>query len=374
MSKRRRAVIIGGHSTPALALTAELQQRGWKIYYFGSKYTSLQIAKLPSYEFQTLCRQENVCFVPLRAASWPRRLSWSQISNIWLIIKSFFKSLLSLIKINPKIVIGFGGYLAPPVVFAAWLLRVPVIVHEQTTVLGLANRFCLLFAKKIAVAFPGLKKEMVGYRPELIGNLLRPEVMNPDKSKVRIGLRRQHGDILYITGGKTGSVTLNNFVAHHLKELLSSYCLIHQTGELQFGRFKKLWKSLTKGQRQRYFPLATLNGNEVGWVLSQTKLAISRSGANTVSELAWWQTPSILVPLPVSAGREQEKNAQWLVNLGLAKIVPQNALATVSKRDLYELKNLKKKKKLLRDIHFILANSRQKFADLVEETARNGKN
>ncbi len=368
--KKKRAVVIGGHSTPALALTAELQTRGWRVYFFGTKYTSLQIAKIPSYEFQTLRCQQNVHFVPIKAASWPRNFSWSQIKYGFLLTRGFLKSLLSLIKIRPRVVVGFGGYLAPPVVAAAWFLHIPIVIHEQTAVLGLANRFCLPLAAKVAVAFPSLEEELAAYKPKMIGNILRPEVMHPDIKQIRLPLRSLNKrKLLYVTGGKTGSVSLNDFVAANLQKLLKLYYLVHQTGELQFKKFQYIRQSLPPRQRSRYFPLATFNGNEVGWLLSRAKLIISRAGANIVSELAWWQTPSILVPLPNSAGDEQRKNAQWLTKLGPAQIVEQQQLPHLLVKDLRFVHNRARNGEALKQARRNLAKSRQQFADLVESTA-----
>ncbi len=372
----KRAVIIGGHSTPALALAEVLQQRGWQIYWFGTKYASLHHKKVISYEFRVLQHQPAVKFVPIKADSWPRRFSWAGLGHLLRLLEGFWQAWLALAWLRPQIVIGFGGYLAPPVILAAWLWRRPIIIHEQTTTVGLANRFGAFFAKKIAIAFAVAGEKLPPAKTVLVGNLLRQEVMWPDKNLIPSPLKKMKSPFIYLTGGKTGSLSLNHFIAQNLTGIIKRYPLIQQTGELEIQRFLKKRHQLSPHQQAQYFPFETVSANEMGWFLARAKLVIARAGANTVSELIWWQKPALLVPLPIAAADEQRRNAHFLANLGLALVVEQRRWEQLSLADFWRLvdqllwrwqqRDQKKLGKLRRQ----LAESRDKFANLVEKIAR----
>ncbi len=368
----KKAVLIGGHSTPALALLKELQKRGWKIYYFGSKYASLRDIRLLSYEYRVLQKEERVAFIPLPAQGWPRSVSWQSIRTIWAFQRSFWKAFLTLLRLRPNIVVGFGGYLTPPVVLAAAVLRIPVILHEQTTTLGLGNRIALPFAKKIALAFSDSHYHIPVPKRVLVGNLLREEVMQPQRTLANKQLLSLKGKkFIYLTGGKTGSLALNAFLARELKNILPEYGVVHQTGELEYQRFLRLRRHLPSEWRRRYFVAANFFANDVGWVLANSRWVITRSGANTISELIWWQRPAVLVPLPISGADEQKKNAAFLAKLGLGVVVLQKQLDATSWPSLLtKLEKLQPKKSLIAREQQLLATSRQKFANLVEKWAR----
>ncbi len=363
----KKAILVGGHSTPALALLQELQKRFWQIYYFGSKYTSLQNARLLSYEYRVLRERENVFFVPLPARGWPRSLSWQSFKAGWAFQQSFFKAFLAMLRLRPNVVVGFGGYLTPPVALAAALLRIPLILHEQTTTLGLGNRIALPWAKKVALSFPIIGEQLPSQKVVLTGNLLREETMIVKESLVsRTLLLYRNKPILYLTGGKTGSVALNNFLARELSNILPSYYVIHQAGELSYQHFLDLRRSLPNRWRQRYLVAATFPAADVGWILSKARLVIARSGANTVSELIWWRCRAILIPLPISIAGEQEKNARFLAGLGLGVLISQKQLANIHWSVLEQkVEQLKPRRKDIAKQRHLLATSRQKLAALV---------
>src|SRR3989344_1590368 len=148
----KRIVITGGHFTPGLAVVEELKKRGWEIYWIGEKkavegkrFISLEAAILPNLD---------IPFYPIVAAKLHRRFSLSHALNLWKLPVSFLQSLYLLLKIKPIAVLSFGSYVSVPVAWTAWMLGIPVVIHEQTAVSGLANRLVSRVASKIAISFP----------------------------------------------------------------------------------------------------------------------------------------------------------------------------------------------------------------------------
>jgi len=319
-AQRGRLVITGGHLTPALALINEIKKDdpGWQIYYFGRKY-ALEGSKEKSFEFKTISQLEGVKFVPLVAGKLQRRWTRYAIVHLLKIPIGFLMALIWLLKIRPKLIISFGGYLSVPVVISGRLLGIPSITHEQTAAMGLANRINSLFVKKIAVSFPSLLKELDSKRAVWTGNPLRPEIFKkkPSKSSQLWSKIDPKKPLLYITGGKTGSVTINRVVKKIIPQLVKKFFVLHQIG---------LDQSIQPGRKKDYLAVRFVDNGDIGWVLNRAALVVSRAGANTVLELAALAKPVILIPIPWSAGNEQMKNAQFLKELGLAEIIEQDQL------------------------------------------------
>lgn len=315
---QKRLVITGGHLTPALALINEIKKddSDWQIYYFGRKY-ALEGSKEESFEYKTVSQLEGVKFIPLVAGKLQRRWTRYAILHLIKIPVGFFMALVWLLKIRPSLIVSFGGYLSVPVVASGWLLGIPSITHEQTAAMGLANKINSFFVKKIAVSFPSLLKEIGSKKVVWTGNPLRPEVFRkepPKSSRLWPKINFQK-PLLYVTGGKTGSVTINRVIKKALPQLTKKFFVLHQIG---------LDPSAKPTRRKNYLAVRFVENGDIGWVLNRAALVISRAGANTVLELAALAKPAILIPIPWSAGDEQRKNAQFLKKLGLAEIIEQD--------------------------------------------------
>jgi UDP-N-acetylglucosamine--N-acetylmuramyl-(pentapeptide) pyrophosphoryl-undecaprenol N-acetylglucosamine transferase len=127
--------------------------------------------------------------------------------------------------------------------------------------------------------------------------------------------------LLYITGGGTGAQSLNDLIFPIIPELLKKYSVIHQVGEVSLAAAQKI-------QSDRYIAVQYIPLPEVSWILAHSSLVISRSGANTITELAALGKVAVLVPLPWSGGGEQQKNAEWLGSHGGAVVANQQALSS----------------------------------------------
>lgn len=294
MRNRATICITGGHLTPALAIMEEIQYRSlpWRIVFLGRSH-AFEGVRSPTQE-ERLVRALGASF---------HALETGRGRGVWKVPLGIFQSLLLLSRYRPAAVLTFGGYVAFPVATAAWILGIPVLTHEQTGALGLANRIIARFAHVV------LRAETCGVplRRSLFFARERPR-FSVDESR----------PILYITGGSTGSQTLNALVFPIVSQLTRSWTVIHQVGVVDRQRIPALTHSYVAAE---YFDTADL-----AWIYRHAALVIGRSGANTVAEVTAMGIPALFVPLPWSAADEQRENARFLQRAGAAVVLEQETL------------------------------------------------
>lgn len=288
-----KAVITGSHFSPAYAV---IRKSDWKVTVIGRKY-ALSGNDKESFEYK-LCKEKKIPFIVLDV---PRFLRVSPIKSLVSLI-SIFKSVIKareiLERVNPDVVLSFGGYTAVPVVIAAWLNRKPVIIHEQTLGAGLANRISSFFATKVFISFSSSRKYFPKRKTLLTGNPIREEILSPKKNPALVKTEKP---IIYVTGGSTGSMAINDLVRKIIGSL-TDYFIIHQQGLSESG-------VITDSKNYMSKPFFT--PSEVAWIMNNASLIISRSGINTVSEVLYLNLPSIFIPLPYGQKNEQLKNARY---------------------------------------------------------------
>lgn len=318
-------LITGGHPTPALAVIDECQKNfpNIKPVFAGRKNVNTK-ESLNSYEYDEVTLR-GIEFVPVSfMRGWKAFFSFPQ---------SLLTSLQILRKYRPKALLSFGGYIALPFACAAKLCQIPVYTHEQTAVMGSANRFISMLSRKVFLSFPDQKVSSQKF--VYTGNPIRQQIITPPaQAPMNIPTDKP---ILLVTGGNLGSHSINIMIFPILKKLLETFTVIHQTGNVQeFGDFeyaKKLQNMIGEAARLSYIPRAHLSSDEWSYVLHKSSIVVSRSGANTFIELIATQKPCVLIPLPWSAHKEQLKHAQILHDAGVGEICDQAAGTT----NLYEL-------------------------------------
>lgn len=318
-----KIVITGGHLTPALSLVEELGSKA-EILYVGRKY-ALEGDRAISLEYETIT-QRGVNFAILKTGRVQRSLTRQTLPSLAKIPVGLAQAGLILRRFKPDVVVGFGGYVSVPVILAAKILKIPVVIHEQTLEVGFANRLVSRFASKICISFETSRKYFPKDKVVFTGNPIRKTILYPRK-KI---LLESNDPIIYITGGSLGSHAINLLVEKCLSEMLDKYSVIHQTGSsFQFKDFEKmviLKEGLNINKRNKYLVTKHFLTEEIGEILKISKLVVARAGINTVSELIALQKPSYLIPLPVSQKNEQLKNAHFLKDLGLGEIGEQKSL------------------------------------------------
>ena len=228
---------------------------------------------------------------------------------------------------RPDVVLSTGGYVAVPVGLAAAMCRRPLVVHEQTVRLGLANRTLARVATRVAVS----SESTVALLPEstrgtavVTGNPVRPEVLSGRAERAVTALSLDSFDparpTVYVTGGAQGSAQINGLVCDILPWLLSGANVIHQCGPAHLAGLHQRAAALPPAVSARYL-LTGFVGAELPDVLALADLVISRSGAGTIAELTALGKAAILIPLASSAAGEQAHNAQYLAESGAAVAV-----------------------------------------------------
>lgn len=314
-----KIVICGGHLTPALALIEELEKESdVEIIFFGREF-STEGSKNPSAEYKII-QAKKIEFVKITAGRLQRKFTPYTITSLLKVPIGFFQSLYFLIKYRPQIVVSFGSYLSVPVVFASWLLGIESVAHEQATVPGLSTKINSLFVKKLFLSWQSTKKYFEEGKVEVIGNLTRSTIFSQTAKDAKVGtFIRSAKNLLFITGGNQGSHFLNN-LTQVLMPQLKNYSILHQVGTTNYKGDLDRAKSV---KNKNYLPVDYLKEENFGAVLKQAKIIISRSGANTVWDIAALSKCAIFVPLPHSAGNEQLQNAKVLEDAKTSIVVDQ---------------------------------------------------
>ncbi|MEU8696502.1 UDP-N-acetylglucosamine--N-acetylmuramyl-(pentapeptide) pyrophosphoryl-undecaprenol N-acetylglucosamine transferase [Streptomyces sp. NPDC048680] len=225
---------------------------------------------------------------------------------------------------RPDVVLATGGYVAVPAGLGARLCRRPLVLHEQTVRLGLANRKLAGSATTIAVSSEStlaLLPEPVRGAAVVTGNPVRPDVLSghPDKAVEALGLTAfdRRLPTVYVTGGAQGSQQINGVVRDALPWLLERANVVHQCGPANEEELRRHVAGLPAELASRYH-LAGFVGAELPDVLALADVVVSRSGAGTLAELTALGKPAVFIPLATSAGNEQAHNARHLAEAGAA--------------------------------------------------------
>lgn len=322
-----KIIITGSHFTPAQAVIEELKKdKNVQIVYFGRKYTR-EGDKSPSVESQVLPGL-GVKFIPVIAGRLQRSFTIHTLPSLIKIPVGFLQAFYLLLRERPNVILSFGGYSAVPTVISAWLLSIPIIIHEQTLVPGLANTISSWFADKIAVSF----KENEFFKKNRVvvtGNPMRKELFGNTKSadfdKILADAKKEKLPVILITGGNQGSHLINQTVFNCLDQLNKKAYIIHQTGDSKFNDFEKLEEARQRLKYSgRYKVRKWIDGGDFGVILKNTDLVVSRAGINTLLELAYFSVPTLVIPIPYIYKNEQMVNARFFEKLGLVKILLQD--------------------------------------------------
>ncbi len=334
---RKKIVLTGGHITPALALIEVLKQvqddggsESWEVYFFG-RTRAMRDDRDLSLEAKLVPRL-GVKFIPLITGRYRRKVNLRNLYSMAKIPVGVIHALILLIKVKPDIVVSFGGYLGLPTVIAAWLLRIPSVIHEQTICAGLANRLSARFATKIAISFPTSKSYFPENKTIFTGNAMAPGIFNKDKNLIKKYTGKfSNAHTIYITTGNQGARDVNKIILEALPKLLTKYNIIHQIGstESQMQEWKKAQEMLTtlpNNLSNNYFPVKFVPHEERGAAFSTADLIISRGGANTIWDIALLEKPAMIIPLEPTNMDEQLKNARYLEKAGLGKLIREEDL------------------------------------------------
>lgn len=324
MSHQNPTIIItGGHLTPALATIHQLKKHSLDIVFVGRTHTGPLTSAARESQF---ARDLGLSFEELDPPKLHRKPLFLNLGQLPKLTSSLFKAHSIITTHQPKLILSFGGYLALPLALAAYLKHIPVLTHEQTTVMGLTNRLISRFSS-VAISWP--QTRFSPSKAILTGNPIRPEFLKSPKKPDWYQNPHQL-PLLFVTGGNQGAHAINQQIFTDLARLTSTYYLVHQTGnsnsKADFKLSQKLHRQLSIKSQKNYHSQPWFSASEISWLFKHANLVISRSGANTITELLLTNSQSLLVPLPIAGANEQLHNAQLLEKLGLATILPQGKL------------------------------------------------
>lgn len=324
-----KIVITGGHLTPALATLNELKKKGYnKIFWIGVKKNQAGNSKETA-EYLTIAK-ESIPFFSLRTGKLIRNWEFSTffygLKQCFLIPVGFFNALILILRIRPAIVISFGGFLALPVVFWANLFRIKIVTHEQTQILGLANKIIAKLANKVLISWKSSEKFFPKAKTVFTGNPIRREILYSKSLTLTRDFDKTR-PILFVMGGNQGSHHINDKIFEILPKLLEDFNVIHQTGNSEatgdYTKALRIKESLNSFVSLRYNVKDYISSEEIGEALNSSTIIICRAGANTVTELLAIGKLSIIIPLPKSSYNEQVKNALLIESTGLGYYLPQ---------------------------------------------------
>jgi len=317
----------GGHLFPVLAVVQEIrkivQQNIYKIPI--GEGTEIEFMFIgPDTVGEELLLQTNIQHRTIMAGKLRRYASLQNIFDIFKIPAGTIQALWHLFFFMPNVIFSKGGYGSVPVVIAAWIFRIPVVIHESDTIPGLANKFCSHLAQKIAISFPESAKFFSTKKKNkiaLTGNPVRTELMGGtlEEAKKVFGLSGLKS-VLLILGGSQGAQSINDVISNSLPLLISRCEIIHQCGS---NNYEEIKRDLNDKQPQGYFLFSFLDADQMKQAYAAANLVISRAGAGTIAEIAALGKPSILIPLPNSAADHQLKNAMSYAESGSAMIIDQ---------------------------------------------------
>jgi UDP-N-acetylglucosamine--N-acetylmuramyl-(pentapeptide) pyrophosphoryl-undecaprenol N-acetylglucosamine transferase len=305
----------GGHVFPALAVADYLRERGWRVIWLGSK-NGMEADLVPRRGYEIAW----VSFSGLRG----KGLARMAFLPLRLLI-AFFQSARAILRHRPDVVLGMGGYITFPGGMMAALFNRPLLIHEQNSIAGLANRVLAQVADAILVAFPGALK-----RAALSGNPVRPEIAGLPAPEERFRSRTGALRIL-VVGGSLGAQKLNETVPQALALVAAENRpqVTHQAGVKHIDSLR------------RHYAEAGVEGELVAFIddmagrYGACDFTICRAGALTIAELAAAGVASILVPFPHAVDDHQTANARYLEQAGAAILIPQSELTAHKLAELF---------------------------------------
>ena len=243
-----------------------------------------------------------------------RYLSFSNITDTFKIGQGMLAGRRILKEFTPNIVISAGGFVAVPVIWAARSLKIPVLIHQQDVVKGLANKLTEKLATKITVSFEKSLLNFPRQKVILTGNPVRPEILAGDKGRAYdIFHLKRNLPTLLVLGGGTGALKINQEINKILIDLVKFCQIIHITG---------VGKQMTDFEHENYHPYELLT-EDMKHALAAADLVISRAGLNALTEFSCLGKPAIIIPIFKS---HQEKNAAYFEKEGAVLVIRENIL------------------------------------------------
>jgi UDP-N-acetylglucosamine--N-acetylmuramyl-(pentapeptide) pyrophosphoryl-undecaprenol N-acetylglucosamine transferase len=300
----------GGHIFPALSVAEVVRAAGWNVVWLGAR-TGMEARIVPQHGYTMAW----VRFSALRGKGFVR----AALLPLNLLV-AFWQSARAIFAHRPDVVLGMGGYVTFPGGMMASLFNRPLVVHEQNSVAGLANRVLSKVADKVLAGFPDAYG---GTKSEWTGNPVRSDIAALAAPEIRYGKRT--GPLrLLVLGGSLGAKALNDIVPQALARVpvAARPQVIHQTGEAHVAAVRAGYEATGVTAEVVAFI------DDMASHYDEVDLMICRAGASTVAELAAAGVAAVLIPFPYAVDDHQTHNARFLVERGAAVLIQQSELAS----------------------------------------------
>ena len=301
----------GGHIFPGLAVAQALRERGWRVHWLGGTGSAAQ----PSMESR-LVPAQGFAFEAVNFSGVRGKGLGSLLGLPWRLLRACWQSLQVLRRVRPDVVLGLGGYITFPAGVMSVLLRKPLILHEQNSVAGMANKWLAKVATRVFTAFPDVIRKGVW-----IGNPLRTAFIGVPEPAARFAARSGALRLL-VVGGSLGARALNDIVPQALALLpaQSRPVVLHQSGAAQIDALRANYAAA--GVTAQLTPFI----DDTAQAFADADLVICRAGASTVTEIAAVGAAALFVPFPFAVDDHQTVNARFLVGRGAGWLVAQPQL------------------------------------------------
>ena len=316
----------GGHFYPNMAVAEQLRKIQKEE---GIMEMEIFFASSDPYNKEELKRL-NIKYKNIQSGKIRTYPSIHTVIDLFKTITGIFQAFIFMIYMYPDVVFGKGGYDSFPIVFAARVLRVPVVIHESDSVPGRVNKWAGKFAEKIMISFPESSSFFPSEKTTLSGRPIMEDVASIEKADGAREFLHIHDDVpvIFILGGSQGSEKINSTIIDGLDKLVEKYYIIHQTGSLHIKAVELASKNILKNSSysHRYMAFDFLNNEGMKRAAHVTDLVISRAGS-TIFEIAAWGKPSILIPYEYAHGNHQHHNAFAYARAGACRVIEESNLS-----------------------------------------------
>jgi UDP-N-acetylglucosamine--N-acetylmuramyl-(pentapeptide) pyrophosphoryl-undecaprenol N-acetylglucosamine transferase len=318
----------GGHFYPIIAIAEAIQDLVRE-----EQLVEPQLYYLAPSSFDEKALFENgIAFMRVPAGKMRRYASVLNFTDLFVTLYGTIVAIFKLFRLYPDAVVSKGGYASVPVVLAAALFRIPLIIHESDAKPGRANLLAAKFADHIAISFEGAAAhfpENVRSKIARTGIPVRKALMRTESEGARqyLGLEPSLPTVL-VLGGSQGAARINEAVITALPDLVAFANIIHQTGQAHYTSVEAVAKVvLDKNQHAgRYHPVNYMTEISLQRAAGAANAVVSRAGANSIAEIGLWRKPAILIPIPESISHDQRSNAYAYSESGAGVVIEEENL------------------------------------------------
>ena len=356
----------GGHIFPIIAIKRKIEKeikhsRGLEKEKPEFLFIGCQILR------EKELKEEGIPIQKITGGKWRRYFSFKNFIDLLKFPFSFFQALYKVWAFMPDVVFSKGGQGTFPIVLAAWLYQIPVVLHESDSIPGFNNKLSAKFSKKIFLSFEEAKKYFNPKKTEVSGHPIREKLLQGSKKTAKkiFNLSGERKIILAL-GGTQGAVKINELIVHVLTRYVSLYEIIHVCGERNFKELDLMTRGILKEEQRKYYHLYPfLDEEKLSHALAAADLVITRGGSSTIFEIAALEKPQIIIPLQGSAQNHQVQNARIFREKDLAIVIeePNATPHFVFGRVCHLLQDEETLKKIKKSCQkFIKKNASQKIA------------